>query len=100
MLCLGFCGLHVINGALQTGHKASKWNVQALLKSIYKLFKDSPARCADYTVLTESDIFLRSFVLLDGQKMWKYVNGHCKFFKIYNYTYQNPRNYQLHTPLK
>ena len=27
MLCLGSCGLHVINGALQTGHKASQWNV-------------------------------------------------------------------------
>ena len=58
---LGSCGLHVINGALQTGHKASKWNVQALLKSIYKLFKDSPARRADYTVLTESDIFPKKF---------------------------------------
>ena len=61
MLCLGSCGLHVINGALQTGHKASKWNVQALLKSIYKLFKDSPARRADYTALTESDIFPKKF---------------------------------------
>ena len=61
MLCLGYCGLHVINGALQTEHKASKWNVQALLKSIYKLFKDSPARCADYVVLTKSDIFPKKF---------------------------------------
>ena len=61
MLCLGSCGLHVINGALQTGHKASKWNVQALFKSIYKLFKDSPPRCADYTALTESDIFPKKF---------------------------------------
>ena len=61
MLCLGSCDLHVINGALQTGHKASKWNVQALLKSIYKLFKDSPARRADYTALTESDIFPKKF---------------------------------------
>ena len=61
MPCLGSCGVHVINGALQTGHKASKWNVQALLKSIYKLFKDSPARRADYTALTESDIFPKKF---------------------------------------
>ena len=49
MLCLGFCGLHVINGAHQTGHKASKGNVHALLKSNYKLFNDSPARLTDYT---------------------------------------------------
>ena len=53
ILCLGSCGLHVTNGALQTGHKASKWNVHALLKFIYKLFKDSSARRADYTALTE-----------------------------------------------
>ena len=61
MLFLGSCGLHVINGALQTGHKAASWKVQLLLKSFYKIFKDSPARRSDYTNLTECSLFPKKF---------------------------------------
>ena len=45
---LGSCGLHVIHGAFQTGHKAAGWAVNELLRSMYGLFKDSPARRSDY----------------------------------------------------
>ena len=31
LLNLGSCVLHVVHGALQTGHKASSWNVNGLL---------------------------------------------------------------------
>lgn len=34
LLDLGSCGLHVIHGALQTGHKASDWNVDATLRGL------------------------------------------------------------------
>ena len=48
MLFLGSCGLHIINDPLTTGQKAANWKVQVQLKSFFKLFKDSPARQADY----------------------------------------------------
>ena len=57
MLFLGSCGLHVINGSLTTGHKAANWKVQVQLKSFFKLFKDSPARRADYIDFTGCNQF-------------------------------------------
>ena len=41
---LGFCGLHVINGSLTTGHKAANWKVQVQLKSFLKIFKRKPCK--------------------------------------------------------
>ena len=61
LLELGSCGLHVIHGSLQTGHKASTWNVNASLRALYSLFKDSPARRADYTALMGSVKFPKKF---------------------------------------
>lgn len=57
LLEMGSCGLHVLNGAFQTGHKASGWQVNAYLRGIYYLFKDSPARRAQYTEITGSRVF-------------------------------------------
>ena len=61
MLFLGSCGLHVINGPLTTGHKAVNWNFQAQLKSIFKLFKDSPAGRPDYIDFTGCSQFPKKF---------------------------------------
>ena len=61
MLFLGSCGLHVINGPLTTGHKAVNWNFQVQLKSIFKLFTDSPARRADYINFTGCSQFPKTF---------------------------------------
>ena len=57
VLFLGSCGLHVINGSLTTGHKAANWKEQVQLKSFFKLFKDSPAREADYIDFTVCNQF-------------------------------------------
>ena len=57
----GSCGLHVIHGAFQAGHKASKWNVNAYLRSLYVSFKDSPARRADYIHITGSHVLSKKF---------------------------------------
>jgi len=43
LIDMGSCCLHVIHGAIQTGHKASGWDVSCGLKALYGLFKDSPA---------------------------------------------------------
>jgi hypothetical protein len=58
---IGSCGLHVINGAFQTGHKVSGWNANAYLRALYGLFKDSPARWADYSEITGSKVFPKKF---------------------------------------
>ena len=57
LLELGSCGLHAVHGAFQTGHKAAEWNVNEVLRSFYYLFKDSPARRADYVDITGSSMF-------------------------------------------
>jgi hypothetical protein len=58
---LGSCGLHVIHGAFQTGHRASGWDVNSGLRSMYGLFKDSPARRADYIAITHNKTFPKKF---------------------------------------
>ena len=35
------CGLHVVHGALQNGHKNAVWNVNSVLRTFDKLFHDS-----------------------------------------------------------
>ena len=75
MLFLGSCGLHVINGPLTAGHKAVNWNFQAQLKSIFKLFKDSPAGRADYIDFTGCSQFPKKFVQQDGLKMLRFAKG-------------------------
>lgn len=52
LLQLGSCGLHVLHGAFQTGHKAAQWSINEFLRGIYWLFKDSPARRTCYKELT------------------------------------------------
>jgi hypothetical protein len=61
LLELGCCGLHVIHGAFQTGHTKATWNVNQILTAAYYVFKDSPARRADYTNLTDSTCFPQKF---------------------------------------
>ena len=61
IITIGVCGLHVIHGSFQTGHKAVNWNVNSTLRGMYRLFKDSPARRADYTKMTGSTVFPLKF---------------------------------------
>lgn len=58
---MGSCGLHVIHGAFKTGMNSTGWNIILFLRSIYNLFKNVPARRADYTRITESTEFPKKF---------------------------------------
>jgi len=58
---LGSCGLHAIHGALQSGHSAAGWNVNLVLRAVYNVFKDSPARRSDYIHITGSTKFPKKF---------------------------------------
>jgi hypothetical protein len=61
LLDIGSCGLHVVHGAFKTGHDKAKWEVHKFLYALHNLFKDSPARRADYSRLTESADFPYKF---------------------------------------
>ena len=54
---LGSCGMHVVHGAFQTGIKASDWSLEKVMKAMWRLFHDSPARRDVYIRLNSSELF-------------------------------------------
>ena len=57
LLDIGSCGLHVINGAFRTGVEATPWKIKKILKAMWQIFHDSPARRDIYIRETKSDVF-------------------------------------------
>ena len=53
----GSCGLHAVHAAFCTGCKATDWKIEGLLRALWYLFHDSPARRDDYTIVTGSTVF-------------------------------------------
>ena len=52
LLHTGSCVLHILHGSFKTGENATEWKLAKILKGLYILFDDSPARKPDYTELT------------------------------------------------
>ena len=52
LLHTGSCCLHILHGSFKTGTHTTEWKLAMILKVIYKMFDDSPARRANYTELT------------------------------------------------
>lgn len=61
LLNIGSCGLHIVHGAFRTGHKSTSWDLNKFLYAIFNLFKDSPARRADFVRLTNTNVFPLKF---------------------------------------
>lgn len=61
ILNIGSCGLHAVSLAFKTGVKATEWNIMEFLRSLYFMFKDSPARRALYSFYSESETFPLKF---------------------------------------
>ena len=62
LIDIGCCGLHVIHGSFQTGVKATGWKLDGVLKAMWQIFHDSPARRDVYIQITRCDLFpLRYF---------------------------------------
>ena len=61
LIDLGTCGLHVGHGAFRTGFEKTEWKIDRLLKSLWYLFNESPARREDYTRITGSSTFPLQF---------------------------------------
>ena len=58
---LGSCGLHSVSGALGTGLTTSSWPLKKVMKSLFNLFYDSPARRDLYIIINESKVFALRF---------------------------------------
>ena len=71
MLNVGTCSLHVVHGAFRNGMKQTNWGIDLLLKSLHSLFNETSARREDYMKITESEVFLSSFVDTDGLRTRK-----------------------------
>lgn len=61
LLDIGSCGLHIVHGAFKTGHKSTSWDLNKFLYAIFNLFKDSPARRADFVRYTNTSVFPLKF---------------------------------------
>ena len=47
LLNIGSCGLHIVHGGLQKGVNESGWKLGHLMRSLWQLFHNTPARCGD-----------------------------------------------------
>ena len=54
---IGSCGIHILHGTLKVGMEAADWDVGKVLKSMWHLFHDSPARRETYSRVCKSDEF-------------------------------------------
>ena len=54
---IGSCGLHIIHDAFKDACHSVDWDIAGLLKSMNKLFKDTPARRDDFMSITGSTVF-------------------------------------------
>ena len=65
---VGSCGLHVVSGAFQNGVKSSEWDLDKVLRAMWKLLDKSPARRGVY--LKQCDRFPPLFPLKFCATRW------------------------------
>lgn len=53
---IGSCGIHAVHGAFQTVVEATRWELDKVLKAMWKLFNDSPVRRDFYIRLNILDL--------------------------------------------
>ena len=57
LINVGIFGLHVVHGRFRSGVQKTKCGVDSILKALYKLFDESPAKREDYSAITGSNKF-------------------------------------------
>ena len=60
---IGSCSQHIIHGALQTGTTSTKWNIDKLMKAMYWILHDSPARRNIYVTKGETDVLPLRYIM-------------------------------------
>ena len=61
---IGSCGLHMVSGALHSALLAADWPVEKLLREMYKLLKDAPARRAEYMRVSATGLYPEEFCVI------------------------------------
>ena len=61
LINVGSCQLHLVPGAFRSGAQKTKCGVDSILKAMYKLFGESPAKREDFSAITRSNKFLLPF---------------------------------------
>lgn len=67
---IGSCGLPVVSGAFKTGHNVTKSYMLLRNTTVFNLFKNVPARRADYVNFTRSPLFPLKFCSVHWLLMW------------------------------
>ena len=57
LINIGSCGLHIIHGTFKTSFQSFEWNLQKILKAMWRFFLDSPARRDIYVRINSSSGF-------------------------------------------
>lgn len=81
---IGICSLHTVNGALKTGISKTEWDLFHFFRSLYNLFKDSPARRAKYSEMTSSTSFPFKFTAVRWLENGRCVDQALKIFDNIN----------------
>ena len=50
---IGSCGLHLVHGTFRSGIEATNWDLKNIMKAIWKIFGNSPARRYIYFKICE-----------------------------------------------
>ena len=64
LIDIGTCGLHTVYNSFKYGKKDGNWNIKKLLNLRFKLFDESPSRCAgheSFTSASKCDFTLRFY---------------------------------------
>lgn len=82
------CGLHVVHNTFRDGAKATGWEIEHTLWSLYRLFHDCPARLEDFTSATGcstamlkfcSHHWLKNVTLSDrALQLWPHVKAYIE----------------------
>ena len=89
LLNIGSCGLHIVHGGLQNGTNESGWKLGHLMRSLWQLFHNTPARRDDFVKLTGSTVFPLKFcphrrvdnLAERAFQMWPNIKKHVLSFR-------------------
>ena len=91
LIDIGVCQLHTMHGVFQTGYVRSTWNIRKILKAVWQIFHDSPARGDDYISVDGSTSFPYHFcatiwvdskgVAERAKSLWRHVIKIVNFWK-------------------
>ena len=55
LIGIGSCSLHIVHGSFKTAAEKTDWNLKALLKGLFQICRDTPAKREDYEKVTGSN---------------------------------------------